>query len=68
MNVEFIVFFLSTVEIRICIDCVGPFCGIHKKIIEAVQRRYLKYLYWKIHNTNPERGFPYDIMICDIIA
>lgn len=40
-----------------------PFYENHKQLIERVQRRFLKFLWFKKHHVYPERGFAYNILL-----
>lgn len=43
-------------KLEYCSVILSPFYRVHSFHLEQVQRRFLKYLYFKIYNTYPERN------------
>lgn len=40
-----------------------PCYGVHRRLIESIQRTFLKYLSFKLDGINPERWFGYDLLL-----
>lgn len=49
-------------KLEYCAIVWSPFYAIHKLAIERVQRKFLKYLYFRKHRSYPCRGYPGDLL------
>lgn len=41
----------------------NPFYAIHRNNLENVQRKFLKYLWYRTYNYYPDRGFDHDVLL-----
>lgn len=50
-------------KLEYCSNIWDPHYNIHVARIEGLQRKFLKYLVFKIDNTYPERGIEYQLLL-----
>lgn len=50
-------------KLEYCSLVWSPFYKVHSTEIERVQRRFLKYLYFRLYHTYPERGYDHNILL-----
>lgn len=49
-------------RLEYCAIVWNPYYTVHKQAVEMVQRKFLKYLYFKVHKIYPERGYSNDLL------
>lgn len=49
-------------KLEYCSTVWSPYYEIHKLAVERVQRKFLKYLYFKTYGSYPERGYSGDLL------